>query len=146
MTNQFSLGLPSTVQASQAIVLYDGQCPLCRKSVEILRRLDWLRKLRYGDARDPEQVPVHDPPLTPAQLLEEMHLLTPDGKHVYRGFAAFRWMAWQLPLLWPITLFLYLPGIPAVGVRLYRWIARNRFQLVPCQHGVCNVHGPKSNG
>src|SRR5262245_57678896 len=86
MASELSAKPQVAVQARQALVLYDGQCPLCRKSVEMLRRLDWLRKLRYGDARDPEQVPVHDPPLNPDQLLEEMHLLTPDGKYVFRGF------------------------------------------------------------
>jgi predicted DCC family thiol-disulfide oxidoreductase YuxK len=133
------------VQTGQALVLYDGQCPLCQKSVAILRRLDWLRKLRYGDARDPEQIPVYVPPLDPQRLLEEMHVLTPNGKQVYRGFAALRWMAWRLPLLVPIAPILYLPGMPALGTRLYRWVARNRFQLVPCQHGVCTVPSPKSN-
>src|SRR5262249_15442322 len=36
-----------------AVVLYDGQCPLCRRSVALLRRLDWLGRLAYADARDP---------------------------------------------------------------------------------------------
>ena len=34
---------------------------------------------------------------------------------------------------------LYLPGVPAVGQRLYLWVARNRYHLVPCHDGACAV-------
>jgi predicted DCC family thiol-disulfide oxidoreductase YuxK len=128
--------------AGKALVLYDGQCPLCRKSVGILRRLDWFRRLAYVDARDGAHLPPHAPPLEPGRLLEEMHLLAPEGGRVYHGFAAFRWMAWRLPLLWPLAPFLYVPGVPALGQRLYLWVARNRFRLVPCHGGVCTLRRP----
>jgi predicted DCC family thiol-disulfide oxidoreductase YuxK len=123
----------------QPVVLYDGQCALCRQSVALLRRLDWLGRLTCRDARDPANLPPAAP-LVPARLLEEMHLVA--GERVYHGFAALRWLAWRLPLLWPIAPFLYLPGVPQLGQRLYLWIARNRFQLVPCHGGVCTI----SNG
>jgi hypothetical protein len=71
-----------------------------------------------------------------------MHVLTPDGRRVYHGFAALRWLAWRLPLLWPLAPLLYLPGIPSLGQRLYLWIARNRFRLVPCHGGVCTLPTP----
>jgi hypothetical protein len=32
----------ATDRTSRAQVLYDGECPLCRKSVALLKRLDWL--------------------------------------------------------------------------------------------------------
>src|SRR6516162_11385723 len=85
----------------QGVLLYDGDCALCRKGVAQLRKLDWLGVLRYADARDPGQRPATDPPLDPARLLEEMHLLSPKGGRIYHGFGAFRWLAWRLPLLWP---------------------------------------------
>jgi predicted DCC family thiol-disulfide oxidoreductase YuxK len=126
-------------RSATAQVLYDGQCPLCRKSVELLKSLDWLHRLSYVNVRDPAEVPRCDPPLDPDRLLEEMHLLTPDGRHVYHGFTAFRWMAWRLPLLWPLLPFLYLPGMATLGQRAYLWVARNRFHLVPCHGGVCTL-------
>jgi predicted DCC family thiol-disulfide oxidoreductase YuxK len=67
-----------------------------------------------------------------------MHVLTPKGR-LYGGYAALRWLAWRLPLLLPIAPLLYLPGITQLGDRLYRWVARNRFKLVPCQHGACQI-------
>ncbi len=121
----------------RAQVLYDGQCPLCLKSVAWLKRLDWLGRLTYVDARDPVNLPAGGQ--GPGRFLEEMHLLTPDGRQLLHGFAAFRWMVWRLPPLWPVVPFLYLPGMATLGQRLYLWVARNRFRLVPCHGGVCTI-------
>jgi predicted DCC family thiol-disulfide oxidoreductase YuxK len=123
----------------KALVIYDGQCPLCRKSVRLLQGLDWFDLLAYHDARKLELLPPAAVPPDPARLLEEMHLLTPDGKRLYHGFKAFRWLAWRLPLLWLVAPFLYLPGMESLGQRVYLWVARNRFRLVPCHGGVCNL-------
>jgi predicted DCC family thiol-disulfide oxidoreductase YuxK len=123
----------------KALLLYDGDCALCRKGVQQLRRLDWLGVLRYADARDRNNQPITSPPLNPDRLLEEMHLFPGTGKRIYHGFGAFRWLAWRLPLLWPLAPFLYLPGVPSVGQRLYLWVARNRLRLVPCHGGLCTL-------
>jgi predicted DCC family thiol-disulfide oxidoreductase YuxK len=138
MLNHRPAGQPSDRQ-KRAQVLYDGDCLLCRRSVRLLKRLDWLHRLDYVNARDWHPQPVHLSPLDPSRLLEEMHLVTPGGGRVYHGFRAFRWMAWHLPLLWPLVPFLYLPGVAAVGQRIYLWVARNRFHLVPCHDGVCTL-------
>jgi len=129
--------------SAQAQVLYDGQCPFCLKSVAILKRLDWLGRLIYVNAREAGCFAGPGSPLEAARLLEEMHLVAPDGGRVYHGFGAFRWMAWRLPLLWPLAPFLYIPGVPTLGQKLYLWVARNRFQFVPCHGGICTLaHRP----
>lgn len=121
------------------VLLYDGQCPLCQRSVAILRRLDWGRQLAFQDARQVDRLPRVEPPLNPERLLEEMHLVPRHGQRVYHGFGAFRWLAWRVPLLFPLAPLLYLPGIPWLGQWLYLTIARNRFQLLPCKDGVCTL-------
>ncbi len=123
----------------KAVVLYDGDCPFCRKSVAVLRRLDWLGRLAFQSARETDRLPPSEVPLDPKRLLEEMHVVTPDRRHAYAGFRAFRWIAWRLPLTWLIAPLLYLPGVPWVGNRVYLWVAKNRFGLVPCRDGVCHV-------
>jgi predicted DCC family thiol-disulfide oxidoreductase YuxK len=130
---------PTATPNPRGQVLYDGQCPLCLKSVGILKRLDWFHRLAYVNARDQEHLPRSEAPLDPDRLMQEMHVLTPDGRRLYHGFAALRWMAWRLPLLWPVAPLLYIPGVPWLGQRLYLWIARNRFRLVPCHGGVCTL-------
>jgi predicted DCC family thiol-disulfide oxidoreductase YuxK len=126
----------SRVNDEQATLLYDGQCAFCIRSVKLAKRLDWFNRLRPVDART---VTDGMPALSPERLMEEMHLITPQAGHIYHGFGAFRWMAWRLPLLWALAPFLYLPGVPTVGQKIYLWIARNRFQLVPCHGGVCRT-------
>jgi len=125
--------------SSKGHVLYDGHCPLCLKSVGMLKRLDWLGRLDYVNARDREHLPAGGAALDPDKLLQEMHVLTPDGRRLYHGFAALRWIAWRLPLMWPVAPLLYLPGVPRLGQHLYLWVARNRFRLVPCHGGVCTL-------
>jgi predicted DCC family thiol-disulfide oxidoreductase YuxK len=120
-----------------AVVLFDGDCRFCQRSVAILKRLDWLNKLQYQSARQVDQLPRTDPPLDPEELMKEMHVVPRAGWPIYRGFQAFRWMAWRLPVLWLIAPLLYLPGVPWLGNKAYLWVARNRFKLVPCKAGVC---------
>jgi predicted DCC family thiol-disulfide oxidoreductase YuxK len=122
----------------EAILLFDGRCAFCQRSITLLKRLDWLGRIVCKDARDPNNIPVVEPPLVPERLMEEMHLVTQEGR-VYHGFRVFRWLAWRLPLTWPVAPFLYLPGVLALGQRLYLWVARHRFQLVPCSHGACTL-------
>lgn len=129
--------------ATQALVLYDGKCAFCRRGVETLKKLDWLKKLSYQDFQQLEHLPATVPPLERDRLLEEMHLVTPSGSQVYAGFYAFRWMAWRLPLTWLIAPFLYVPGIPWLGVKAYVWIAKHRYHLIPCKDGVCELPARK---
>jgi predicted DCC family thiol-disulfide oxidoreductase YuxK len=128
-------------RVKRALVLYDGRCALCRKSVALLRRLDWLSVLGFVDVRDPGQTQLLELSVAPERLIEEMHVLTPHNGEVRHGFRAFRWLAWRLPLLWFLVPFLYLPGMASVGQRAYLWIARHRFRLVPCHGGVCTLAG-----
>ncbi|VTT98001.1 Thiol-disulfide oxidoreductase DCC OS=Rhodopirellula europaea 6C GN=RE6C_00400 PE=4 SV=1: DUF393 [Gemmataceae bacterium] len=126
----------------RGVVLYDGACPLCQRSVRVLKKLDWFGLLHYQDCRDTANLPPSEVPLTLSRMLEEMHVVTPDRKHAYAGFAAFRWMAWRLPVTAWLAPLLYLPGVPWLGRRAYLWVARHRYDLVPCGDGGCQVRLP----
>jgi predicted DCC family thiol-disulfide oxidoreductase YuxK len=121
------------------VVLFDGSCAFCQLSVKTLKRLDWLRRLRFQDAHDVDQWPPCAEPLDMNRLLEEMHVVPPSRQRSHAGFRAFRWIAGRLPLLWPVVPFLYLPGAAWIGHRAYLWVARNRYSLVPCKDGVCQI-------
>jgi predicted DCC family thiol-disulfide oxidoreductase YuxK len=125
----------------KAVVLYDGMCPLCQRGVRILKRLDWLKRFHYQDCRDTDRWPPSAVPLTLEELLAEMHVVTPDRKRALAGYRALRWMAWRIPLLMPLAPFLYVPGVPWLGNRAYLWLAKNRYNLVPCEGG-CRVQLP----
>ena len=126
-------------RSRRAVVIFDGQCAFCRKGISILERLDWLGRLSYVDARDLRRVQAIHPGLDRNRLLEEMHVSLPGRNGIRHGFEAFRWLSWRLPLLWLFAPFLYLPGVPALGQKMYFWIARHRFQLLPCHGGVCKI-------
>ena len=73
------------------------------------------------------------------RLVEEMHVVSPDGQTVTAGFKGFRTIAGRLPAWWPLYPFLFGPGVPWVGQRVYLWVAKNRFNLVPCDDGQCQL-------
>ncbi|VTS05167.1 thiol-disulfide oxidoreductase DCC family protein [Tuwongella immobilis] len=127
------------LRTDQGIVLFDGTCAFCRKSISILKKLDWRGKLQYQDATDQAHWPTTETPLQMSRLMEEMHVVTPDRKRVFAGFRAFRWIAGRLPLLMPLVPFFYIPGVPQLGQRIYLLIAKYRYQLVPCHDGVCSL-------
>lgn len=138
---------PATADPARGkgIVLYDGMCPLCQRGVRILKRLDWLKRLHFQDCRDTAHLPPCAEPLEPKKLLEQMHLVTPDRTRAPAGFRAFRWMAWRLPLALPIAPLMYVPGVPWLGNKAYLWLAKKRYDLVPCKDGVCQVQLPKKS-
>jgi predicted DCC family thiol-disulfide oxidoreductase YuxK len=125
--------------AGKAVVLYDGMCRFCRGAVRLLRRLDWLGRLRYQDCRDTDGWPPSAVPLALEALLAEMHVVTPDRARAPAGYRAVRWLAWRLPLAWPVAPLMYVPGALWLGNRGYRWIAKHRYDLVPCDDGGCRV-------
>jgi predicted DCC family thiol-disulfide oxidoreductase YuxK len=128
----------------KARVLYDGACAFCCKSVELAKKLDWLGKLEYVNVRDKTQPILREPLIAAAPLLEQMHVVPVAGDALYGGYRAVRFMAWRLPLLWPIAPFLYLPGMTWLGQKIYLYIARNRFKIIPCAHGACSLPPPKT--
>jgi len=108
------------------LVLYDGGCGLCTRSVAILSRLDVLRRLRFADIdRDWAWLSREYPMLDHDACLADVHVIT-TGRAVLAGFDAYRSIGWVIPLGWLMLPFLYVPGVPQVGRRVYRYIAANR--------------------
>lgn len=124
-------------------VIYDGDCAFCRHSIKWLGRLDWRGVLSFVNLRDATHPVVQTVPTSPERLIEEMHVWPADRSHLYHGFGALRWLSWRLPALWLIAPFLYLPLVPWLGQKIYLWVAKNRFQLVPCRDGVCTIQKKK---
>lgn len=138
-------GLPQ----GKILVLFDGYCPFCQASVRLLKRLDWFNRLECRSFRESGNVPLLDPPLSPVAMEAEMHAISRCGTKVRAGFRAFRMISWHLPLVVPIAPLLYLPGMGWIGQKVYLWIARNRFSLIPCKDGVCalpNGQGQATSG
>lgn len=130
-------------------VVYDGGCGFCVRSLRMVRALDLWGRLRFHDATDREGVRRRFPGLAAAELDEAMYAVDGSGA-VYRGFFAFRRMAWVSPLLWPLLLPFYCPGAGRLGPRVYAWVARNRSRL-GCRSDRCGLPpggplGPRGQG
>jgi predicted DCC family thiol-disulfide oxidoreductase YuxK len=120
-------------------VWYDALCPICRRSVRWLRRLDWRRRLEYRDIHDRAMMAGQLPDVSYAQAMKELLVVTPDGQR-RTGFDGLRRLAWVLPAMWPVAPLLYVPPLPWLGRRMYRWIARRRYRLLACDGGICALH------
>jgi predicted DCC family thiol-disulfide oxidoreductase YuxK len=112
--------------AQRVTVLYDGGCGFCSKVIEVVRRLDLLDAVRALDVRSQwSTIALRFPALTHAACLADMHVIGANGT-VTAGFEGYRELAKVLPLGWMALPVLYLPGVPAIGGRIYRVVADRR--------------------
>src|SRR5574341_2176045 len=143
--------LTEPIIMTKLAVLFDGQCPLCMRSVTIVDCFDWRGKFVFRDVNDWEQISRDFPGLDQHKSLEEMQVLVPRGNRheALAGFYAFRKIAQHLPLgmlLWPL---LFIPGVPYIGTRIYRFIASRRRRLTGgarCSFHTCENPIPTKNG
>ena len=105
-------------------VLYDDECPLCTFQMKLLSWLDWLGVLALVPLSDPRAREIA-PQLTREDLLEAIHCVTPE-RRVHRGARAIRFVGMRLPLLVPVALFLWMPGVIQLAEIVYAWVSRHR--------------------
>ncbi len=105
-------------------VWHDGGCPLCRREIALIRRLD-----RHGaiDFVDVTRTPVAASPVAPADMLARFHA-SEDGR-LLSGAAAFAAMWRAIPILRPIGLAARSPWVLATLEQLYVAFLRFRPRL-----------------
>ena len=109
------------------LVLYDGNCPLCVFQMKVLTWLDWLHVARLVPLSSPE-AQAAAPQLDAEQLRAAIHAVTPNGR-VHRGARCIRFLSLRMPLLLPLGLFLWIPGVIILAERIYEVVSRNRLFL-----------------
>lgn len=129
------------LEACEIRVLYDGACPLCRREIRTLERLD--RGRGRVDFEDISQ-PAFDPAaygLDAEQVMARIHGVLPDGR-VVEGLEVFRrvyaavGLGWLMaPTRWPL-----LRDVSEAGYRIF---ARNRLRWTgrgaDCDSGRCQL-------
>lgn len=123
-------------------IYFDGLCPLCIRSMTMVRYADLFDRLRFRDleeAKSRELLKAY-PDLSVDDLRREMHVIAPDGS-VTRGFFAFRTIVRHLPTMWPILPVFYLPFANRLGPQVYRRVATGRLRIQGCEDGACSRHG-----
>ncbi len=110
---------------SRLEIWYDGACPLCRREIALMRRLDRARRIDFIDLTDPGVTAAC--PRDPAEMLARFHARE-DGV-LLSGAAAFAAMWRAVPLLRPLGLAARNPHLLALLERLYRVFLRVRPRL-----------------
>lgn len=112
--------MPAPHPSPRDICFYDGQCGMCRRTVRILRALDWFHHLDFADLTSAPDLPV-----AISDALAGMPMRTAEGR-ILIGFPAVRRALARTPLGLPVALILFLPGLSSLADRAYRFIAASR--------------------
>ena len=121
--------VPVDMNATPAthLLLYDDTCPLCTFQMRLLTWLDWCNAFTLVPISHPRAASVA-PQLKQEDLLAAIHCISTRGR-IYRGARALRFAGWRLPLLVPLALVLWIPGVIWVADQIYQWVAHNRYIL-----------------
>lgn len=117
-------------------VLFDGGCPMCRRTVGILRALDWNDRLQFVDATNAEARAFFAPTLSERDVMIEMYVIDERGR-LHGGFEGYLTIARVVPLMWLPGLIGRLPGIRQLGHAVYKVIAANRVRRGRCTDELC---------
>lgn len=140
MTAGPTLPDPDALSGSD-VVIYDGQCNFCRGQVTNLRRLDLGgSKLSFLSLHDP-RVADRYPDLTYDDLMEQMYVVTADGRK-HGGSDAVRYLSRRLPALWVLAPILHFPGTAKLWRWAYHQVAKRRYKIAgkSCDGDTCNLH------
>ena len=113
--------------SAKHLVLYDDECPLCTFQMKVLTWLDWLNVAALVPLSS-ERAREAAPQLDRETLRAAMHVITADGR-IYRGARCIRFLALRMPLLIPLGLVLWIPGMIWLAEHVYQLVARNRYIL-----------------
>ncbi len=100
---------------SQLIVWHDGNCPLCRREIALMRRLDPQGAIKFVDAADASEVAC---PIDRRALLARFHA-NEDGI-LLSGASAFAAMWRAIPVLRPLGLAARVPLVLTLLEYAYR--------------------------
>lgn len=127
----------SSVHSQRFEVFYDGDCPLCLREINMLRRWDRWRVIRFTDIAAAD-FSAADLGTTQDALMAEIHGRLPDGQWV-TGVEVFRQL-YAAVGLGPLVWLTRLPVITQVLNAGYRLFARNRLRLTGrCTKDSCPV-------
>ena len=129
------------MRTSRGKLIFDDRCGLCRKSVLLLRRLDWFGAVEFvplGQAA--ELMKRHA--ITSQAMETAMHFISPLAQ-VTNGAEAFRVFGKKIPLLFPCALFLHLPFALRLAKVVYGKVAARRHALsrgLRCDSDPCSIN------
>ncbi len=128
-------------------LLYDGECPLCRREARFLEKRNRNGRLAFEDITatgfDPAVYGV-----SREELMSVIHGVLPDGRMV-KKMAVFREAYRAIGLGWLLAPTGW-PGLRWLADRGYEWFARNRLAIGgflgrQCETGGCQSYRREPN-
>jgi len=114
-------------KSGPAVLIYDGECPVCQKTVA------WIRENMSKDAF--EMLPCQSddarkrfPTVEQAVCMQAMQLVLPGGD-VLSGEKALPEIVKRLKRYGPAAALFDLPGSELLSRSFYRWFADNRYHI-----------------
>ena len=115
------------MRTSRGKLIFDDRCGFCRKSVLLLRRLDWFGAIEFVPLGQAAEL-MERHAITSQAMETAMHYISPLGQ-VTNGAEAFRVFGKKVPLLFPSAMFLHLPFALPLAKVVYRKVAARRHAL-----------------
>lgn len=124
-------------------VFYDGDCPLCVREINMLKRLDRKQRIRFTNISTAEFDPT-DTGLDWLTLMDRIHGRLPDGTLI-EGVEVFRRL-YSAVGFGPLVSLTRIPGISHLLDLGYHLFAKNRLKLtgrcVKDGNGACSIARP----
>jgi len=124
-------------------VFFDGDCPLCSREIDLLRRLDKKGRIVFTDITSPE-FDAGALGLDPGALMERLHARLPDGE-VVAGVEVLRRLYAAVGFERAVAIS-RVPGVSGALDLAYALFAKNRLRLtgrcVKGEDGACAVEAP----
>jgi predicted DCC family thiol-disulfide oxidoreductase YuxK len=108
-------------------VVFDGDCKVCTRLSNVLRKWDSTRQLEVVSSQSPG-VMARFPWIPPQAYVEALQLVAEDGT-TWSGAAAIEQLLNVLPRGALIAWIFKVPFVRTIADRFYRWFARNRYKL-----------------
>ncbi|TVS09930.1 MAG: DUF393 domain-containing protein [Wenzhouxiangella sp.] len=106
--------------SARVTVWFDGACPLCRREISLMRRLDRRERIDFVDVASDDAVC----PLDRDELLARFHAR--ENGRIVDGAEAFAAMWRAIPMLRPLGLLARFPPALWLMERMYRVFLRVR--------------------
>jgi predicted DCC family thiol-disulfide oxidoreductase YuxK len=113
-------------------LVYDGECRVCTRSVNVLRKLDSRGDVEIV-ASQAVGVLARFPWIPPHAFSDAIQLIGP-GNETWQGAAAIEHLLTVLPRGRWVAWIYKIPFVRSLADRFYRWFARNRYRLGCGQH------------
>jgi predicted DCC family thiol-disulfide oxidoreductase YuxK len=111
-------------------VFYDEECPLCRRTVLVIRHFDIRNAVEFRGLQSEHESDPRIASIPRARLLRDLYSVDPQG-NIFSGLDTYIQILKTLGYAYPLALLLSIPGLHFIAKIAYRRIADQRSRK-PC--------------